>query len=212
MKDIPMFTTENGVATLVLKEIPTRGDAYIILRSSAEPEKLLEECVSFCRACGADHIFGKGEGLEEKYPLHTLIYEMRGEAVVDPQMLCSLFPVTEQTVGRWRQIFNESMKNVDNAAALTYLDEEKIVSSGGAYFVHDCGKLLGIGWMEDVKLLAIAAVESGAGERVLNTLFSLVEGATVTLEVASTNTRAIRLYERKGFIKTQVLGTWYRLL
>lgn len=212
MKDIPMFTTENGVASLVLREIPTRGDAYIKLLSSAEPEKLTEECVSFCRACGAENIFRKGEGLEEKYPLHTVIYEMRGDASVDPQILYSLFPVTEQTVGRWRQIFNDAMKNVDNAAALTYLDEERIVSSCGAYFVHDRGKLLGIGWMEDVKLLAIAAVEKGAGAKVFNTLMSLVEGASVTLEVASTNTRAIRLYQRMGFVKTRELGRWYRLL
>ena len=66
--------------------------------------------------------------------------------------------------------------------------------------------------MEDVKLLAIAAVEKGAGMKVLNTLMSLVEGASVTLEVASTNLPAIRLYERKGFVKTRELGRWYRLL
>lgn len=212
MKDMPVFTTENGVASLVLREIPARGEAYITLRSSTEPEKLLEECISFCRACGAERIYGKGEGLEERYPLHTVIYEMRGEAAVDPEKLHSLFPVTEQTVGRWRQIFNDAMKNVDNAAALTYLDEEKIVGSGGAYFIHSSGKLLGIGWMEDVKLLAIAAVEKGAGMGVLNTLLSLVEGASVTLEVASTNMKAIKLYERKGFVKTRELGRWHRLL
>ena len=55
----------------------------------------------------------------------------------------------------------------------------------------------------------MAAVEQGAGERVMHTLLSLVEGATVTLEVASTNARAIRLYERLGFIKTQELRRWY---
>ena len=48
--------------------------------------------------------------------------------------------------------------------------------------------------------------------KVLNTLMSLVEGASVTLEVASTNLPAIRLYERKGFVKTRELGRWYRLL
>ena len=212
MKDFPMFTTQYGVASLVLREIPTRGEAYITVRSSQDTEKLLEECVSFCRACGAEKIYGKGEGLAEKYPLHTIIYEMRGDASVDPDILHSLFPVTEQTVGRWRQIFNDAMKNVDNAAALTYLDENKIVNSGGAYFIHSSGKLLGIGWMEDVKLLAIAAVEKGAGMGVLNTLLSLVEGASVNLELASTNLLAIKLYERKGFVKTGELGRWYRLL
>ena len=34
MKDFPVFTTENGVASLILKEIPYRGEAYIHLRDS----------------------------------------------------------------------------------------------------------------------------------------------------------------------------------
>ena len=57
MKDFPVFTTENGVASLVLKEIPYRRCAYIILRDSLEPEALLAECISFCRACGAERVF-----------------------------------------------------------------------------------------------------------------------------------------------------------
>lgn len=211
MKDIPMFTTENGVATLVLREIPLRGDAYIILQSSQEPQKLLEECVSFCLACGAEKIFAKGDGMEGAYPLHTVIREMRGTAEVDPTLLESLFPVTEQMVGRWREIYNKAMKNVDNAGMLTYLDEEKILKSAGAYFVHRNGELLGIGWMEDEKLLAVAAAQRGMGRRVLNTLFSLVEGASVTLEVASTNIPAIRLYEKMGFIPVRELGRWFRV-
>ena len=211
MKDFPMFTTENGVAGLVLREIPIRGDAYITIRSSQTPEKLLEECVSFCRACGAERIYGKGEALDGRYPLHTVIYEMRGEATVDPGQLESLFPVTEQTVGRWREIYNGAMKNVDNAGSLTYLEEEKILKSGGAYYIHSRGELLGIGWMEEEKLLAIASVRRGAGRRIMNTLLSLVEGASVTLEVASTNLPAIRLYEKMGFLRTQELGRWYRV-
>ena len=39
-------------------------------------------------------------------------------------------------------------------------------------------------------------MKPGAGERVFYTLMSLVEGADMTLEVASTNQRAIRLYEK----------------
>lgn len=211
MKDFPVFTTEYGVASLVLREIPSRGEAYVTLQASQEPEKLLNECVSFCRACGADRIYAKGDGILQRYPIHCVIFEMRADAAVDPDMLESLFPVTEQTVSRWRQIYNDAMKTVDNAGTLTYLDEEKILHSGGAYFVHSSGTLLGIGWMEEEKLLAIAAVRQGAGATVLNTLLSLVEGASVTLEVASTNSRAIRLYENMGFIRTRELGRWYRV-
>jgi ribosomal protein S18 acetylase RimI-like enzyme len=44
---------------------------------------------------------------------------------------------------------------------------------------------------------------------VLQTLLSLVGEQTVTLEVASTNEKAIRLYEKLGFVKTEILRSWY---
>ena len=43
MKDIPVFTTENGAASLILREIPYQQSAYIILRDTREPEKLTAE-------------------------------------------------------------------------------------------------------------------------------------------------------------------------
>ena len=211
MRDMPVFTTEYGVASLVLKEIPYKETAYILIRDSLEPEKLIEECASFCRAVGAEHIFATGHEALEKYPLHTSVLEMRGTAWVDAEKLQSLFPVTEQTVGRWRQIYNERMKTVDNSGTLESRDEKKILESGGAYFVHSCGELLGIGWLEEETLLAVASVRSGAGETVMHSLMSLVEGASVTLEVASTNERAIRLYEKLGFLKTREISRWYRV-
>ena len=211
MRDMPVFTTEYGVASLVLKEIPYKETAYILIRDSLEPEKLIEECASFCRAVGAEHIFATGHEALEKYPLHTSVLEMRGTAWVDAEKLQSLFPVTEQTVGRWRQIYNERMKTVDNSGTLESRDEKKILESGGAYFVHSCGELLGIGWLEEETLLAVASVRSGAGETVMHSLMSLVEGASVTLEVASTNERAIRLYEKLGFLKTREISRWHRV-
>lgn len=211
MKDMPVFDTEFGVASLILKEVPYRQEAYIIIQSALQPEELLKECVSFCRMVGAEKIYGRGHEIVEQYPLHTAVVEMRGEAFADQEKMQSLFPVTEQTVGRWRQILNERMKDVDNAATLESRDEKKILESGGAYFIHSDGKLLGLGWMEDTALLSVAAAEPGAGEKVMHSLMSLVEGATVTLEVASTNTRAIRLYEKLGFLKTREVSRWYRV-
>ena len=155
MRDMPVFTTEYGVASLVLKEIPYKETAYILIRDSLEPEKLIEECASFCRAVGAEHIFATGHETLEKYPLHTSVLEMRGTAWVDAEKLQSLFPVTEQTVGRWRQIYNERMKAVDNSGTLESREEKKILESGGAYFVHDGGELLGVGWMDGETLLTL---------------------------------------------------------
>lgn len=211
MRDFPIFTTDFGVSSLVLKEIPYKKCAYIRIRD-VQPDFLqehLEECVKFCRMAGADRIFATGYAKLEEYPIYTSVLEMRGDAWVDAQKLKSLFPVTEQTVTRWRNLANERLAKVDNAATLESRDEQEILSSGGAYFVHDNGDLLGIGWMKDTELLLVAAVKPGAGEQVMHTLMSLVEGAAIRLEVASTNAKAIRLYEKLSFLKTAELTVWY---
>lgn len=211
MKDFPMFTTEYGVASLVLREIPYRGEAYITILDSLEPEKLLEECVNFCRICGAEKIFARGHDMLERYPLHCVIYEMSGVARVDEAQVEHLFPVTEETVGKWRQLMNERMAGVDNAGTLEQKGEKEILQLGGAYFVHRAGRLLGAGWITGGELMLIASFERGAGERVMHTLLSTVKDETVKVQVVSTNQRAIRLYERMDFVRTAELRRWYRV-
>lgn len=213
MRDFPVFTTDYGISSLILREIPYRAEAYIHIQD-VQPDGFaehLKECVSFCRMAGAERVFVRGHEQVQTYPLHTAVLEMRGTAWVDTGKLENLFPVTEATVGRWRRLMNERMRGVDNAATLTAVDEKKILRSGGAYFIHHDGDLLGLGWMEDTKLLMVASVKPGAGERVMHTLMSLVEGADMTIEVASTNEHAIRLYEKLGFLKTRELFTWHRV-
>lgn len=213
MKDFPVFTTEYGVSSLFLKEIPYRQEAYIHVQD-VQPEGFdahLRECASFCRMAGAERVYASGHPLLKGYPQALCVCEMRGTAWVDREKLEHLFPVTEATVSRWRGIVNERLRGVDNAATLTSFDEKKILESGGAYFVHHDGELLGVGWLEDTKLLLLAGVKPGAGDCVMHTLMSLAEGADLTLEVASTNVRAIRLYERLGFIKVREIKQWYEV-
>lgn len=212
MKDIPIFTTDDGVASILLKEVPCRGLAYIHIRD-VQPggvKALVEECVQFCRAAGAEKVLAAGHEELEAYPYEHSILSMSGSGEHEPE--ANLWPVTRETVSKWREIYNERMKGVDNAATLTAFDEKELVSSAGTYFVHDAGKLLGIGWVDDGKLKCVASVEKGAGRRVLSTLLSALDCERVALEVASTNEKAIRLYESMGFIKTGEVSRWYRVL
>ena len=209
MRDIPMFTTAYGVASLALSQIPYSGRAYIHVRSAVEGqlEALVQECADFCRAAGAETVFWTCD--EEQTRPYSAVLEMRGQTAAEPALTQSLFPVTSQTVGKWRQIHNERMQEVDHAAYLTEADEKMLLSCG-AYFIHRDGELLGIGWLEGDTVRAIASVRPGAGESVAHTLMSLAQG-DLRLEVASTNIRAIRLYEKLGFIKTREICRWYRV-
>lgn len=211
MKDFPMFTTEYGVASLLMKEIPYKEMAYIVIHSSEQPEELLKECVSFCRICGAEKVYASGHEYLEQYPLHSVIYEMKGEAWVDESKVEHLWPVTKETVTQWREICNKRMHDIENSATLESRDEKEILEKGDACFVHRDGQLLGIGWIRDGELLELASVVPGAGENVMHTLMSIMPGHVLKLQVVSTNFRAISLYERLGFIKTAEISRWFQV-
>ena len=212
MKDFPMFTTEYGIASLTLREIPYRGEAYILIQDTQQPEELLAECISFCRICGAEKIYARGHEILEAYPLHCTVYEMKGQARVEAEKVENRWPVTEETVGEWRELMNGKMRSVDNAGTLEKKGEREILDKGGAYFVHHEGELLGAGWLAENELLLVAACKAGAGEGVCHTLFSRIPDQDVMLDVASTNSRAIRLYEKLGFIRTAEHRRWYKVL
>ena len=212
MRDFPIFTTDYGVSSLILREIPYRKEAYIRILD-VQPDGMkdhLAECISFCRMAGADVIFAAGLGLE-RYPEAAAILEMRGTPLLNPEETACLFPVTEKTVAHWRQLQNKAMASVDHAGTLESRDEKRLLDSTGAYFIHEEGSLLGIGWLEDGKLLALASVQPGMGRRVMHTLLSSADSTDIVLEVASTNLRAIRFYERMGFMKTRLLTQWHQV-
>ena len=212
MKDIPMFTTEYGVASLFLREVSYRGRAHIKIQSSLEPKLLLEECISFCKMCGAEWIDAAGHPYLENYPLITAIIAMQCQRQGIAETDACLFPVTEQTLQRWLDIYNEKMANIPNAAYMDSKDGKQLLEEGDGYFVHRDGKLLGIGKAKGDFIDTVIAVEPGAGETVVRALCSSLSCDTVRLWVASANTRAVRLYQRMGFLPVKEISRWYRVL
>lgn len=210
MKDFPMFLTDYGAASLILREIPYRQEAYIHVHDTLQPEELIRECASFCTACGAERVYATGHSWLEGLPLHTAVLEMRGTAAPEEDKTEHLWPVTSENVPDFISLYNTAMGHVDNAATMTEKNRPELLECG-SYFVHHRGELLGAGILHEERLEFIAAVKRGQGDRVLASLLTLCPGEMVRLEVASTNEKAIRLYERNGFFVTRELSRWYRV-
>ena len=212
MRDIPVFTTENGAASLVLHDVQGRGDAYVRIQASLDPAALAEECASFCAVCGAKAVYAAGaEELENLFPLHAVVYSMRGLRETLPQTDAALWPVLPENAMRWREIYNTAMAGIDCASYLTASEAEKLAESAGAYFVHRGEQLLGIGKISDNCLEAVVSMQYGAGWEVVSALCSTVDSEDIRLEVASTNEKAIRLYRRLGFCLTGEIARWYKI-
>lgn len=212
MRDFPVFTTENGVGSLVLKEIPYSGIAYVTIRDSSFPTEFLRECLEFCKAVGAKVIYATGHEILNEYPFYTSVIQMVASADVISHTDAALFPVTEQTLSRWREIYNLKMSKVDNASYLSERAANEMLKKGNSYFIHRDGTLLGIGTIGDERIECVASVAPGGGREVISALTHALLGERVTLDVASTNIKAIRLYESMGFIKTAELSRWYKIL
>lgn len=211
MRNIPVFTTEFGVGSLILREIPYRQEAYIRIQDTGRSEIFLKECVDFCKAAGAERIFGMGHTCCESYPLHTAVLQMQGDVTGMGETDAAVFPVVEKNLSQFREIYNEKMGRVPNASFLTEADAREILKEGSGYFVHREGELLGIGVVKEPRLLALAACKKGSGETVVKALCHTFAGGQVLLEVASSNRKACLLYERLGFVPTAELSRWYRI-
>ncbi len=211
MQNIPLFTTENGIASLTLQEIPYTGKAYIRIQDSCVPEKILMECVDFCRAVGALQIYATGHDYLTAYPLHTTLIQMqRPKAGLEETDAC-LFPLQERTLEQWRGIYNDRMENISNSAFMTLAEAKKILLQGKGYFVHRNGELLGIGIASGNAVEAVISLATGAGKDVFTALCGALFSEEIIVEVASDNTKAIRLYEKLGFIKTKEISRWYKI-
>lgn len=209
MKDFPLLTTENGIASLKLSQIPYTRAAYITLRDSKSPEALLADCTSFCRAVGAEQIYACGSEILAEYPVHTQILQMCVDKDTIEMSDAVLTPVTQDRLVEFRTFYNEKMSAVPNASYMTQSQAKEAM--GKAYFVHRDGVFLGIVMGAGSEIDAIAGNVPGAGESLVRGLCAVLTGEKVTLTVASANARAVNLYRRLGFSVTEVLATWYKI-
>lgn len=114
MKDIPVFSCPDGIATLILREVPFRGEGYILVRGRVRhPEGLLAECTGFCRAAGAERLFAAGEADFSGYPaaIRILGRSAPRESLLPAPEAVRLVPVTEETAADWAREYNARFRD-----------------------------------------------------------------------------------------------------
>ena len=209
LKDIPIFTTDFGVASLILREIPYQAVAYVRLQDCTDPVKTVEACVAFCRMLGAERVFATGQEALERWPLHTAVLRMAcaAESLADTD--AALWPLLPEQAAEFQQLYNEKIAHMPNAAWMTDADMKKTVESGEGYFVHRGGELLGLGIVSGEWIRFVASLRPGAGADVVRALAHAAVGDRLLLETATANTKAVALYQRLGFVTVREQSRWY---
>lgn len=211
MRDIPMFTTENGIASLILSEIPYNRKAYIRIHDSCMPDALLQECYDFCKMAGAETIYAGGDPVVVQYPHHTDVLEMCRSCEELPETDAKLVSLQKEMLENWRDLYNSNMRNVLGASFMTITKAEEILSKGIGYLIYRDDKLIGIGIAQEDRIDCVVSLIPGSGRDVLVALCGVLTGERIVLEVASTNKRAVSLYEKLGFVQTEVKFSWYQI-
>ena len=212
MKNFPFFTTQSGVASLVLEQVPFNKTAYIRIQSCSDFRELLKECLDFCKAVGAETVFAAGDDrlITRGEPASVIRMERRREGLA--QCTAQLVTTNRENAETFRQIYNRTMCRIPNAALLTNNDLLSRIDAGECYFVYQEDLLLGVGIASGSWIHTVISLVKGAGEMVLLALNRVLEGESIQVELIDCNIPAKRLYERLGFTVSETISTWYKIL
>lgn len=219
MNNIPVFTSQGGTATLILREIPVSKRAYILLRTvlPGMAENLVAECASFCKMCGAEEVFvswadGDLPFLSPAYDIYLLHVS---KSALPEGKLVTLTPMTPENDAIYQRIYNRCFSHVSHAAsydrgqiARIYREHQR------AFLALDEGdRPYGIGELHGDELAAIAVLPNhrGTGTDLAISLLQLCPGEDLKVTVASDNEAAMGLYEKLGFHLAGVESKWFRV-
>jgi GNAT superfamily N-acetyltransferase len=219
MNNIPVFTTQGGTATLILREIPISGKAYVLLRTvlPGQAENLVAECASFCKMCGAEQIFASwADGdlpfLAPAYDIYLLHVEK--SALPDGQPV-RLVPMTPENDAIYQRIYNRCFSHVSHAASYDRGQIARIYREHQRAFLalDEDERPYGIGELHGDELAAIAVLPKyrGRGMDLAISLLHLCPGEDLKVTVVSDNASAMRLYEKLGFHLAGVESKWFRV-
>ncbi|MGO5114799.1 GNAT family N-acetyltransferase [Candidatus Avoscillospira sp. LCP25S3_F1] len=215
MKDIPIFTGEHGVATLILREIPHQQRAYVMLRTVWRLQPFLAECRAFCRMAGAESVYVTGQEALHSLPFVHAMERWTCRRAALPPLLepVDLTPLDDGNREEFRTLYNRLFAQVPNAATCTSQEAARIQQEEQAALAVVHGQTAGLAQWTDGCLEAIGVEPEfrGLGYRLALTVLHRMTTETVELQVSSANQRAVALYQRLGFTKAETLSRWYDL-
>ena len=218
MKNIPIFTGEYGVATLILEEIPYKRCGYILPQSwdGKYLKEFLTECTFFCKLAGAQQVYVRMETPIDYLPLTMEMYAMRLEkkdAMFSEDSLV-LHPLSVDNEKIFLEIYETAFAASFNAPTYTTRDTERLRGEGESYVGYWNNQPVGIGELggDTLRIVAVGEPSQGWGEKMTRHLLDKIPYPVVKLQVASTNAVGRRLYEKLGFEHTKILKYWYQLL
>lgn len=220
MNNIPVFTAQGGTATLILREIPISGKAYVLLRTvlPGMAEHLAAECASFCRMCGAEEIFASWADGDLPFlpPAYNIYLLHVSKSALPEGKPVQLVPMTPENDAIYQRIYNRCFSHVSHALsydrgqiARIYREHQR------AFLALDAeNRPYGIGELHGNELAAVAVLPKcrGTGTDLALSLLQLCPGEDLKVTVASDNEAAMHLYEKLGFHMAGVESKWFQVL
>ncbi len=199
MKDIPIFTATNGIASLILQEIPYRREAFVQVRGVfTQLPFLLRECAAFCRMAGAERIFATGNEDFSAYPIHARLMEREITKSALPTVEAKAIATDDED---WLSCYREAFRSVPAARTLKHMEH--------CYWIVEQGERIGLGQIHEGVLDSVAALQKGAGERCVCALAAISSAPKIRLLCAMENLPAMGLYDRLGFSHGPIKECWY---
>lgn len=222
MNNIPVYFSSGGTASLILREIPFSGRAYILLRTffPGSLNTLVKDCCDFCRDAGAKECYissADGDTLSG-YPHAYDIYYMVGKKALFPPVSgeFTLRELTKDNEKTYLEVYNRCFSGTSHAAGYDYGQLQRIYRTGQKAFLAYTpeGELCGMGELHDNELAAVGLLPEFRGKGLSSGLtLSLLQhcpGEEITLTVVSDNDAAIALYESLSFRISKIESHWYK--
>lgn len=217
MQNIPVFTARNGMASLILREIPYNRKAYVLVRAiwDGQAEALLQECAAFCRGAGAEEVYAS-DGVNDLPGVHAydvLKLSCSRETLPHPVTAVELESLSGANGSEYLRIYNGCFRDVPGAASYTHRDLRRLMESDSGYLARRNGQYAGVAELDPDGLAGIGVLPEfkGLGYDLALAVLQKVEQPQLYLKVASTNTRAISLYRRIGFGNDTLVSRWWRV-